>query len=136
MTGLGRALTMMAMLALAMPASAERPKVKRVPIEAPTLEVRPPDPSGKGAKRACVPVDAIAGAIVTSDRTVELRLRGGERWRMSFAEDCPALAYYQGFYYKRTQAGYLCAGRDAVMARSGGECPIKALVRTKRAPRK
>lgn len=124
-----------AALALSAPAAAERPQVKRVPVESPATPERPPDPSGKGARRACIPVDAIAGAIVTSDRTVELRLRGGERWRMSFAEDCPALAYYQGFYYKRTQAGYLCAGRDAVIARSGGECPIKALARTKRAPK-
>lgn len=136
MIGTGRALTMLAALVLAAPVLAGRPLVKRVPVEAPAPAEQLPNPGGKGARRACIPVDAIAGAIVMSDRSVELRLHGGERWRMSFAEDCPALGYYQGFYYKRTQAGFLCAGRDAVIARSGGECPIKALARTKRAPRK
>lgn len=79
---------------------------------------------------SCVPVDQIAGAIVTDDQTVELHLKDGSRWQMRFADPCPALGYYQGFYYRRAQASYLCAGHDAVVPRSGGECPIRGLVRT------
>jgi len=91
---------------------------------------------GRKSRKACVAVDRIAGAVVTSERSVELVLTGGERWRMGFREDCPALSYYQGFYYRQTQAGQLCAGRDAVIARSGGECPITSLSRTKKAKKR
>jgi len=83
------------------------------------------------ARRRCVAVDHMAGAIVIGDRAVELTMAGGSRWRMSFARECPALSFYQGFYYRRAQAGQLCAGRDAVIARSGGECPIAAIVALK-----
>ncbi len=47
---------------------------------------------------------------------------------MAFARDCPALSFYQGFYYRRSQQGALCAGRDVIVARSGGECPIASIV--------
>ena len=62
------------------------------------------------------------------DRAIELTLKGGQRWRMHLAQDCPALSFYQGFYYQQQQAGLLCAGRDAIGARSGGECGIAAIV--------
>ncbi len=75
--------------------------------------------------------ERIGGATVTSERSIDLVLNGGERWRMGFKADCPALSYYQGFYYRQTQAGRLCAGRDAVLARSGAECPIESLARIK-----
>jgi len=88
---------------------------------------------GTGAARAartrCIGVDHVAGAVVFGDRAVELSMNDHSRWRMSFAQSCPALSFYQGFYYRRAIAGKLCAGRDAVIARSGGECPINAIVR-------
>ena len=89
----------------------------------------------KKSKRACVDVAQIAGAIVADDRTMELRLRDGTQWRMRFKHACPALSYYQGYYYRRSQASRLCAGRDAVIARSGGVCLIDSLARDKRASR-
>lgn len=107
-----------------------RPEVKRVPAIPPSLRAEEPEPRStrsRQARRACLPVDSIVGAIVMSERMVELTLRGGARWQMRFADECPALSYYQGFYYRRTTAGNLCAGRDAVIARSGGECPIDSL---------
>ena len=87
---------------------------------------------GKKSKRACVDVALIAGAVVTDERNVELFLRDGSRWRMRFKHACPALSYYQGYYYRRSQPSKLCAGRDAVIARSGGVCPIDSLARAKR----
>ena len=86
---------------------------------------------GKKSKSACVDVANIAGAIVTDERTIELHVRDGQLWRMRFKTECPALSYYQGFYYRRSQASKLCAGRDAVMARSGGGCLIDSLARDK-----
>lgn len=88
---------------------------------------------GKKSKRACVEVAQIAGAIVTDDRMIELRLRDGGLWRMRFKHACPALSYYQGFYFRRSQSSKLCAGRDAVIARSGGVCLIDSLARDRHA---
>jgi hypothetical protein len=135
---LRRALLLSALL-LSAPALAETPKVRKVPVHPPTMA--PAERGGLAglfggkSRRACVPVDRIAGAVVTSERSIELVLTGGERWRMGFREDCPALSYYRGFYYRQAQAGQLCAGRDAVIARSGGECPIATLARTRKAPK-
>lgn len=114
-------------------------EVKRVPARPPSFRAEEPEPRStrsRRARRACLPVDNIVGAVVMSERMVELTLRGGERWQMRFAEACPALSYYQGFYYRRTTAGNLCAGRDAVIARSGGECPIYSLSPIKSKSRK
>lgn len=117
-------------VALAGPAAAEPPKVRKVPLQ-PSAERSPlrglTALFTKKSRRACVESERIAGAIVTSDRSIDLVLTGGERWRMGFKADCPALSYYQGFYYRQTQAGRLCAGRDAVLARSGSACPIYSL---------
>jgi len=122
-------------------AQADPGSVNRVVLETPRVsEVETGDRKGGGvlglfskkAKRACLDVALIAGAIVTSDRSIELRTVTGERWRMGFKRACPALSYYQGFYYRRTQAGKLCAGRDAVSARSGITCPIETIARIKK----
>jgi hypothetical protein len=113
--------------------------VSRVALDTPRVsEVETDEGRGgfglfsKKAKRACLDVALIAGAIVTSDKSIELRTVTGERWRMGFKRACPALSYYQGFYYRRTQAGKLCAGRDAVSARSGLTCPIETIARIKK----
>lgn len=125
-----RRLTFVALwAALAAPVAAE-PSIRKVPVQPP---VTVDEPRGLAAlftrksRRACIESSRVAAATVTSDRTIDLVLVGGERWRMRFKEDCPALSYYQGFYYRQTQAGRLCAGRDAIKARSGAECPIASL---------
>lgn len=121
--------------ALAMPAAAEAPRVRKVPLQSTLAEA--PQPKGlaalftKKSRRACIESRRIGGAVVTDERSIDLVLNDGERWRMGFKADCPALSYYQGFYYRQTEAGRLCAGRDAVLARSGAECPIDSLSRIK-----
>ena len=85
--------------------------------------------AGRLARTRCVGVDHVAGAVVFGDRAVELTMTDHSRWRMSFDAACPALSFYQGFYYRRAVAGHLCAGRDAVISRSGGTCPIATIVR-------
>lgn len=132
------ALAAVALLALVLaPAAAfaDRQKVQRIPVRPPSFDRQDDGLSakqGRRARQACLDVDDIVAAVVTSDRSVELSLRDGEIWHMRFASACPALSYYQGFYYHRTQAGKLCAGRDTVIARSGGECPIDILAKAKR----
>ena len=88
--------------------------------------------AGPAARRRCIGVDHVAGAVVFGDRAVELTMADHSRWRMAFDAACPALSFYQGFYYRRAVAGHLCAGRDAVISRSGGTCPISAIVRIRR----
>ena len=88
--------------------------------------------AGRAARQRCVGIDQVAGAVVFGDRAVELTMTDHSRWRMGFDAACPALGFYQGFYYRRAVAGRLCAGRDAVIARSGGTCPISTIVRTRR----
>lgn len=87
----------------------------------------------KTDRTRCIGVDRVAGAVVFGDHAVELTMKDGSRWRMSFAEECPALSFYQGFYYRRAVAGRLCAGRDAVISRAGGECPIAAITLVRKA---
>ncbi len=84
--------------------------------------------ASRRAARQCIPINTMRAAQLLGERSIEVTLKGGQRWRMLLAEDCPALSFYQGFYYQPTRAGELCAGRDAVGARSGGECGITAIV--------
>lgn len=83
-------------------------------------------------RTTCVDVRQLAGAQVFGDAAVELSLKSGARWRMYFAQGCPALDFYRGFYYRRAEQGRLCAGRDAIISRAGGECEIASIVQTQK----
>jgi hypothetical protein len=87
--------------------------------------------SSRAARTRCVGVDHVAGAVVLGDRAVEMTMTDHSRWRMNFDAACPALSFYQGFYYRRAVAGRLCAGRDAVISRAGGTCAIASIVRVR-----
>lgn len=73
----------------------------------------------------CVPVGALAAASITRPDSVDLVLSGGRRMRARLAEDCPALGFYSGFYLRPPADGQICARRDAIRSRSGGECRIE-----------
>lgn len=96
------------------------------------LAVRPFPP--RIGRNRCIKMDGIAGAQLFSDRAIEITMRDGRHFRMFFARECPALSFYQGFYYRRARAGQLCAGRDAIGARSGGECPIASIIAVRQQP--
>jgi hypothetical protein len=99
----------------------------RVPLAPGTpVDTRPQPP--KEGRKACISVNNVAGAQLFGDSAIELTMKNGKRYRMFFASECPALTFYQGFYYRRQKAGQLCAGRDVVGARSGGECPIASII--------
>lgn len=105
-------------------------KVELVPAtpapQAPPPAVRPEPPLA--GRATCLDVRRVAGAQFFGDDALELTLRTGARWKLYFAQSCPTLSFYAGFYYKRDETGMLCAGRDTVIARSGGECPIASIV--------
>lgn len=77
----------------------------------------------KGPK--CVPMASIAGAAVVADDAIDLALKGGQRLRAQFSSRCPALDYYSGFYILPTEDGRICADRDIIRTRSGGQCEIE-----------
>lgn len=90
-----------------------------------------PTPPREGRNR-CIGVNSVAGAQLFGDSAIELTMRDGKRYRMFFSRECQALSFYQGFYYRRLKAGQLCAGRDVIGARSGGECPIASIIPVRR----
>lgn len=100
---------------------------RRVPVRpGGTAQSRPALP--RAGRNRCISINGIGAAQIYGDSAIELTMRGGVRWRLLLAQECPGLSFYQGFYYQQKQAGQLCAGRDAIGARSGGECAIAAIV--------
>lgn len=98
--------------------------VIRVPVRPP-----PGTPSITWRERKgprCVPLDGIAAAAVTEPGSVDMILRGGRRIRAELENECPALDFYTGFYLRSSDGDrMICADRDAVHSRSGGECEIE-----------
>jgi hypothetical protein len=77
---------------------------------------------GKGLK--CVPARAILGASTLSENSVDLVMRDRSRVRAKLDSSCPALDYYYGFYIRPNADGMICADRDSIRSRVGGECGI------------
>jgi hypothetical protein len=77
----------------------------------------------KGPK--CVQMASIAGAAIVADDAIDLVMRGGDRLRAQFSSRCPALDYYSGFYMLPTKDGRICADRDVIRTRAGGQCEIQ-----------
>ena len=97
------------------------------------VDMRPFPP--KAGRNRCITMAGMAGAQMFGDSALELTMKDGRRYRLFFARECPALSFYQGFYYRRQKAGQLCAGRDAIGARSGGECQIASIIPVRRIKR-
>jgi len=101
----------------------------------------PPQPAetwvpGRASRTACIDVTRIAGAIVVDPRTLDVVMRGGKRWRVTLAQQCPQLSYYGGFYYKPERSGQFCAGRDRIIGRAGGECRVSRIAPLNKAQRR
>ncbi|MFT8736924.1 MAG: hypothetical protein ABF760_05615 [Zymomonas mobilis] len=71
----------------------------------------------------CISPESIGAAAVSEKDSVDLMLKGGSRIR-AHLENCPALDFYSGFYVHAGPDGQICAKRDPVYARWGGECLI------------
>jgi hypothetical protein len=96
------------------------------------VPVAPPPPTevwkaGKGSRSACIDATRIAGAVVVDPRTLDVVLKGGKRWRLTLAQQCPQLSYYGGFYYEPQVSGQFCAGRDRILGRAGGSCRVSQI---------
>jgi hypothetical protein len=77
---------------------------------------------GKGPR--CLPAHAIAGASQFGQSSVDLILRNGRRIRARLGSACPALDYYYGFYITPGEDGFVCAERETIRSRAGGQCEI------------
>jgi len=73
----------------------------------------------------CVSASSIMGATLLGQHSVDLILRDNSRLRARLESRCPALDYYRGFYVNATQDGRICADRDAIRSRAGGQCTIE-----------
>jgi hypothetical protein len=72
----------------------------------------------------CMATDMIAGAAIIQNDSVDFVVKGGTRLRAKLEDDCPALDYDGGFYLAPTADRKICADRDSIHTRSGGECGI------------
>lgn len=98
--------------------------VGRAPVAAP--QSLPPIRWVETKADRCVPVSDLAAAAVTGADSVDLLLNGGRRLRARFDDTCPALDFYSGFYVQMAKDGKVCARRDSIRSRSGGECRIES----------
>jgi len=100
--------------------------IVRVPVPGPAAAAPPPITrwrERKGPK--CIELDDIGGAQISAPDSVDLILRGGIRLRAELEDECPALDFYGGFYLRPGPEGQICANRDEVRTRSGGQCVIE-----------
>ena len=89
---------------------------------------RAPDPPARWREKrgaSCIDLSKVAGAAISAPDSVDIILRGGLRVRAELESECPALDFYSGFYLVPTADGRICADRDSIHARSGGECQIE-----------
>lgn len=102
----------------------ERNSIIRVPPAAPpTQRQKPLRWKEKGAP-SCIKWSSIAAAMVSSQTTLDVIVRGGTRYRVKLEKSCQAIDFYSGFYVKATRDGQVCEDRDSIHSRSGGECMI------------
>lgn len=97
--------------------------VLRVPTRPAVVRSRMRWKEKKGPR--CIPMAKVAGAAVSARNSVDIILRGASgRVRAEFGSSCPALDFYSGFYILPTEDRMICADRDSIHARSGGECQV------------
>lgn len=97
--------------------------ILRVPARAAPQQTPMRWKEGKGPK--CIAADGVAAAALSGPNRIDLIMRGGMRLRAEFSNNCPTLDYYRGFYLIPAADRRICADRDAVHARSGGQCEIE-----------
>jgi hypothetical protein len=78
---------------------------------------------GRGPR--CIPMRSVAGATLLGANSVDLILRDSSRVRARLEAGCAGLAFYRGFYVDGTADGMICADRDSIRSRMGGQCEIE-----------
>jgi hypothetical protein len=78
----------------------------------------------EGGGPRCVSARSVVGAVRLGQESVDLIFRDNSRMRARLERRCPALDFYRGFYVNATEDGLICADRDSIHSRAGGECQI------------
>jgi hypothetical protein len=63
-------------------------------------------------------------AATPSQSNVDFIMRDNSRVRARLGRRCAGLDYYRGFYVDATPDGRICAERDTLRSRMGGQCDI------------
>lgn len=77
---------------------------------------------GRGPR--CIHWNRILAAVSPRQNSVDFVFRDGQRVRVQLERHCPSLDFYQSLYIRPTRDGQLCAERDNIRSRTGGECSI------------
>jgi hypothetical protein len=104
---------------------------RQIVIRVPSAFPQPPGGESlvkwrEGRGPDCIAAGRVIGATLMRENSVDLILRDRSRVRLRLQRRCPALAYYRGFYVNATADGRICADRDSIRSRAGGECVIDA----------
>ena len=99
----------------------QRQMILRVPVR-PHPRVNFRWEEEKGPK--CLPVRAIAGAMLSGSHSIDILLRDRQRIRAKLDNECKGLDFY-GRFYLQTEDGQFCAKRDVIRSRMGGTCQIE-----------
>lgn len=83
----------------------------------------------------CIAARSVGGAARMGPNSVDLILKDNRRIRAKLERSCPALDYYHGFYVRPNPDGRICADRDVIRSRVGGECEIDAFRLLRAEPR-
>ena len=88
---------------------------------------------GRGPR--CVPWTRILAAVSPRRDSIDFVFRDGQRVRAQLERHCPSLDFYRSLYLRPTRDGQLCAARDMIRSRTGGECAIDQFRSLTPAPR-
>jgi hypothetical protein len=108
--------------------------IVRVPPALTSATVTPPTRWKEKGGPDCIKWSTIAAAMISSASSLDVILRGGQRYRVKLGKSCQAIDFYSDFYVKATPDGQVCKSRDSIYSRAGGECRIdkfKTLARAK-----
>lgn len=78
------------------------------------------------APRQCIPLGDVTGVKLGQGRTLLLYMRDRRVISTLLERSCQVSSFYSGFYVERPADGMLCAGREALHARSGADCQLSA----------
>jgi hypothetical protein len=95
--------------------------ILRIPIRprmSPAIEWK----EGKGPR--CLDADRIAGAMLSGRSSIDFVLRDRRRYRAYMDSECPAIDFYGGFYLQPDDER-ICAKREYIRSRVGGDCRIE-----------
>jgi len=77
-----------------------------------------------GSAQQCIAIADIAGVRLGEGRDLLLYMRDRRVIGTRLEPSCQVNGFYSGFYVERPDDGMLCAGREALHARSGGDCML------------